>query len=156
VLQRNTNASIISGPGLHARHVETDVKLSSPLWAGDIRVINSERLQVTYLSHRHSATDPRIQAYLVSYSYNSTFEISAGHVARIGKKGNAYRKLVGKPEGERPLLRPRRKWEDYTKMDRSEIGWAGTDWSHAAQGMDQWQALSTVMNLRVSQMLGNS
>jgi hypothetical protein len=51
----------------------------------------------------------------------------AGHVARMGKKRNAYRVLVGKPEGNRPLGRPRRRWEDNIKMDIRETGWDGMD-----------------------------
>jgi hypothetical protein len=50
----------------------------------------------------------------------------AGHVARMGEKRNAYRILVGKPEGNRPLGRPGRKWEDNIKMDFREIGWGWT------------------------------
>jgi hypothetical protein len=49
----------------------------------------------------------------------------AGQVARMGEKRNAYRILVGKPEGKRPLGRPRRRWEDIIKMDLREIGWDG-------------------------------
>jgi hypothetical protein len=49
----------------------------------------------------------------------------AGHVARMGEKRNAYRLLVGKPEGKRPLGRPRRKCMDNIKMDLLEIGWSG-------------------------------
>jgi hypothetical protein len=56
----------------------------------------------------------------------------AGHVARIGEKRNLYRILEGKPEGKRPLGRPRRRWEDNIKMDLREIGWGGMDWSHLA------------------------
>jgi hypothetical protein len=52
----------------------------------------------------------------------------AGHVARIGAKGNAYRILLGKPEGKRPLRRPNRRWEDNIKMDLRERGWGGMDW----------------------------
>jgi hypothetical protein len=51
----------------------------------------------------------------------------AGHVARIGEKRNAYRLLVGKPEGKRPIGRPRRRWVDNFKMDLLEIGWGGVD-----------------------------
>jgi hypothetical protein len=73
-----------------------------------------------------------------------------GNGARIGEKSNAYRILVGKPEGRTPLGRPRRKWEDNIKMDLREIGWRGMDWIHVAQDRDQWRALvNTVMNLRV-------
>jgi hypothetical protein len=52
----------------------------------------------------------------------------AGHVARMGEKRNAYRLLVGKPEGKIPLGRPRRRWVDNIKMDLLEIGWGGVDW----------------------------
>jgi hypothetical protein len=51
----------------------------------------------------------------------------AGHVARIGENRNAYRLLVGKPEGRRPLERPRRKWLDNIRMDLAEVGWGGVD-----------------------------
>jgi hypothetical protein len=74
----------------------------------------------------------------------------AGHVARMGETRNAYRILVGKPEGERPLGRPRCRWVDNIKMDLREIGWDGMDWTKLAQDWDQWRALvNTVMNLRV-------
>jgi hypothetical protein len=52
----------------------------------------------------------------------------AGHLARLGEKRNAYRTLVGKPEGKRPLVRSRLKWVDNIKMDFREIGWDGVDW----------------------------
>jgi hypothetical protein len=74
----------------------------------------------------------------------------AGHVARIGAKGNACRILVGKPEGKRPLGRPRRRWEDNIKMNLRELGCSGMDWIDLAQDRDQWTALvSTAMKLRV-------
>jgi hypothetical protein len=72
----------------------------------------------------------------------------ARHVALVGDKRNAYRILVGKPEGKRPLGRPRRRWEDNIKMDLREIGWGGMEWIHVAQDSDQWKAfVNTVMNL---------
>jgi hypothetical protein len=52
----------------------------------------------------------------------------AGHVVRMGKKRTAYRVLVGKPEGMRPLGRPRRRWVDNIKMYLREVGWGGIDW----------------------------
>jgi hypothetical protein len=74
----------------------------------------------------------------------------AGHVERMGEKRNAYRILVGKPEGKRPLGRPRRRWVDNIKMDFREVGWDGMDWIDLAQDMDRWRALvNTVMNLRL-------
>ena len=57
---------------------------------------------------------------------------------------------MGKPEGKRPLGRPRRRWEDNIKMDLQEVGCVGMDWIELAQDMDRWRAVvSTVMNLRV-------
>jgi hypothetical protein len=74
----------------------------------------------------------------------------AGYVARMGEKRNAYRILVGKPGGKRPLGRPRRRCVDNIKMDLREIGWDGMDWIHLAQDRDRWRAsVNTVMNLRV-------
>jgi hypothetical protein len=74
----------------------------------------------------------------------------AGHVTKMGKKRNAYRLLVGKPEGKRPLGRPRRRWVDNIRMDLLEIGWGGVDWIGLAQDRDTWRALvNAVMNLRV-------
>jgi hypothetical protein len=68
----------------------------------------------------------------------------------MGEKINAYRIMVGKPEGKRPLGRPRRRWDDNIRMDVREIGWGGMDWIDMAQDRDQWRALvNTVMNLRV-------
>jgi hypothetical protein len=74
----------------------------------------------------------------------------AGYVARTGEKRNAYRILVGKPEGKRPLGRSIRTWMDNIKMDLGEIGWDGMDWIDLADDRDQWGALvNTVMNFRV-------
>jgi hypothetical protein len=74
----------------------------------------------------------------------------AGHVARMGEVRNAYNILVRKPEGRRPLGRPRRRWEDDIKIDLREIGFGDVDWIHLAQDRDRWRALvNTVMNLRV-------
>jgi hypothetical protein len=73
-----------------------------------------------------------------------------GHVARTEKSRGAYRVLVGKPEGRRPLGRRRRRWEDNIKIDRQEVGCEGLDWIDVAQDMDRWRAVvNTVMNLRV-------
>jgi hypothetical protein len=76
--------------------------------------------------------------------------IWAGHVARIGKKGNAYRLLVGKPEGKRPLRRPRRRWMDNIMMDHGEMGRGDVDWISLAKDRNRWRALvNSVLNLRV-------
>jgi hypothetical protein len=74
----------------------------------------------------------------------------AEHVARMGEKRNVYRLLVGKPEGKRPLGRPKRKWIDNIKMDLLEIGVSVVDWIGLAQDRYMWRALvNSVMNLRV-------
>jgi hypothetical protein len=66
------------------------------------------------------------------------------------EKRNAFRILVGNPEGKRPLGRPRRRWVNNIKMDHREIGWDGMDWIDLAQDRDQWRALvNAVMNIRV-------
>jgi len=68
----------------------------------------------------------------------------------------AIRILVGKPEGKRPLGRPRRIWEDNIKMDLEEVGCGDMDWIELAQDRDKWRALvNAVMNLRVPQNAGN-
>ncbi|KAJ4444084.1 hypothetical protein ANN_05873 [Periplaneta americana] len=74
----------------------------------------------------------------------------AGHVAHMGDSINAYRVLVGGPEGKRPLGKPRRRWEDNIKMDLREVGYDGRDWINLSQDRDQWRAYVTAaMNLRV-------
>jgi hypothetical protein len=80
----------------------------------------------------------------------------AGHVACMGEGRGAYRILVGRPEGRRPLWRPRHRWEDNIKMDLLEVGWGGLDWIELAQDRDKWRALvNAVMNLWVPQTAGN-
>jgi hypothetical protein len=76
----------------------------------------------------------------------------AGHVTRMGERRNVrvYRILVGKPEGRRPLGRPRPRWKDNIKMDLREIGLGGIDRNNLFQDRDQWRALvNTVMKLLV-------
>jgi hypothetical protein len=70
----------------------------------------------------------------------------AGHV----EERKVYKVLVGKPEGKRPLGRPRRRWEDGIRVDLREIGMVGVDWIRLAQDRDRWRAVvSAVMSLRV-------
>ncbi|KAJ4444228.1 hypothetical protein ANN_06019 [Periplaneta americana] len=74
----------------------------------------------------------------------------AGHVARMGESRNAYRVLVGRPEGKRSLGRPRRRWKDNIKMDLREVGYDYRDWINLAQDRDRWRAyVRAAMNLRV-------
>jgi hypothetical protein len=68
----------------------------------------------------------------------------------MGERRVVNRVLVGKPEGKRPLGRPRRRWEDNVKMDLQEVGCGGIHWIDLAQGRDRWRALvNAVMNVRV-------
>jgi len=74
----------------------------------------------------------------------------AGHVARMGEERGVYRVLLGKPEGRRPLGRPRRRWVNNIRMDLQEVGCGYMDWIGRAQDRDRWRTLlSAVMNLRV-------
>jgi len=74
----------------------------------------------------------------------------ARHLACMGEGRGVHRVLVGKPEGKRPLGRPRLMWEDNIKMDLREVG-GGGDWMMLAQNRDRWRTLvNTVMNFRVS------
>ena len=73
-----------------------------------------------------------------------------GHVSRMEQTRNAYRVLVGKPEGKIPLGRLRRRWEDNIKMDLREVGCDPGDWINFAQGRNQWRAyIRALMNLWV-------
>jgi hypothetical protein len=74
----------------------------------------------------------------------------AGYVARMGEGRGVYRGLVGKPEGKRPLGRPRRRWVDNVRMDLQEVRCGCEDWIGLAQDRDTWRALvSALRNLRV-------
>jgi hypothetical protein len=104
---------------------------------GDWRKLHNEELRKLYSS-------PNIIRMIKSRRMSW-----AGQEARMGEARNAYRMLVGKPEGKRPLETPRCRWVDNIKMDIKEIGLAGVDWSELAQDRDKWRALvNTVMNLR--------
>jgi len=73
-----------------------------------------------------------------------------GHVARMGEERGVYRVLLGKPEGRRPLGRPRRRWVDNIRMDLQEVGCGYMDWIGLVKVRDRWRTLvSVVMNLRV-------
>jgi hypothetical protein len=73
-----------------------------------------------------------------------------GPYSTNGEKRNAYRLLVGNPEGKRPLGRPGRGWVDNIKMDLGKVGWGDVDWIDLAQDRNRWRALvNSVLNLRV-------
>jgi hypothetical protein len=73
-----------------------------------------------------------------------------GPCSTNGEKRNAYRLLVGKPEGKIPLGRSRRRWVDNIRTDVGEVGWSGVDWIGLAQDRNRWRALvNSVLNLRV-------
>jgi hypothetical protein len=75
---------------------------------------------------------------------------SAGHVARMREKRNAYRLLAGKPEGKIPLGRPRRRWVDNIKIDLGEVGCGDVDWIGLAQDRNRWRSLvNSALNLRI-------
>jgi hypothetical protein len=74
----------------------------------------------------------------------------ASHVARLGEKRNADRLLMGKLEGKRPLVRPRRRWVDNIRMDLGEVGWGDVDWIGLAKDRNRRRAVvNSVLNLRV-------
>jgi len=80
----------------------------------------------------------------------------AGHVARMGEEMGVYRVFLGKPEGRRPLGRPRRRWVDNIRMDLQDVGCGYMDWIGLAQDRDRWRTLANVvMNLRVPRNAGN-
>jgi hypothetical protein len=92
---------------------------------GDWRKLHNEELHDLYSS-------PNIMRMIKSMRMRW-----AGHVAPMGEKRNAYRILVGKPEGKRPLGRPRSSWLDNIKMDLRDIRWDGVDWIELAEDRDQ-------------------
>jgi hypothetical protein len=105
---------------------------------GEWRKFHSENLHILYSS-------PNIIRQIKSRRMRWM-----GHVARMGEERKVYKVSVGKPEGKRPLGRPRHRWENGISMDLREIGWESVDWIHLAQDRQQWRAaVSMVMNLWV-------
>jgi hypothetical protein len=73
-----------------------------------------------------------------------------GHVVQMGEERGVYRVLVEKTKGKRPLGRPRRRWEDNTRMDLHEVGCGNMEWIGLAQDRDRWRAIvNAVTNIRV-------
>jgi hypothetical protein len=73
----------------------------------------------------------------------------------MGEKRTAYRLLVGKPEGKRPIGRPRRRWVDNIRMDLGEVGWGDVDWIGLAQDRNKWRAVvDLVLNIQVPRNAG--
>jgi len=75
----------------------------------------------------------------------------SGHVARMDERRGVYRVWVGKPDGRRTLVRPRRRWEDNIKLDLQNVEGGGMDWIDLAQDRDRWRGfVNAVMKLRVT------
>jgi len=112
---------------------------------GEWRKLHNEELSDTY-------SLPNIEGVVKSRRMRW-----AGHVARMTEGRGVHRVLVGKPEGRRPLGRPRRRWEDNIKIDLQEVGGSCRHWMELAQDRDRWRALvSTVRNFRIPKMRGIS
>jgi len=120
---------IVSSPFLHTRAVNPD---------RGVEKLYNEELNDLYSS-------PNIVRVI-----KSRIMRWPGHIVRMGERRDVYRVLVGKPEGKRPLGRPRCRWEDNIKMDLQEVGCGCMDWIGLAQDRNSWRALMTaVMNLRI-------
>jgi hypothetical protein len=120
-----------------------------------LRVFENSVLRKIFGPKRDEVTGERRKLHNELYILYSSRQIKsrrmrwAGHVARMGEERNVHMIFMGKSEGNRPLIRPRRRWENGIRMDLREIGWRSVDWIQLAQDRDRWRALvNTVMNLR--------
>jgi hypothetical protein len=92
---------------------------------------------------------PTIKILKCNSNYKVKEDEMGGACSTNGENRNAYRSLVGKPEGKRPVGRSRHRWEDIIKIHFREIGWGSMDWINLAQDRDQWRVfVNMVMNLR--------
>ncbi|KAJ4427033.1 hypothetical protein ANN_26832 [Periplaneta americana] len=119
--------------------------------------VNVRNQRLTWLEERCDARSSIHQISVAASCHNMITRLRwAGHVARMGESRNAYRVLVGRPEGKRPLGMPRRRWEDNIKMDLRELGYDDRDWINLAQDRDRWRAyVRAAMNLRSLMLAGN-
>ena len=100
----------------------------------------------------NNTEDVNMKEMLLKEHYLYVYE-----TARMGDGRGVHMVLIGKPEGKRPLGRPRRRWDNNIKMDLREVGGGGGDWLELVQDRDRWRALvGTVRNLRVPKMRGIS
>jgi len=91
-----------------------------------------------------------LDTFMLCFAAINYFGLITKHVARMGEARGVYGFLLRKPEGRRPLGRPRRRWVNNIRMDLQEVGCANMDWIGLAQVRDSWRTLvSAVMNLRV-------
>jgi hypothetical protein len=116
-------------------------RILGPKWdevTGERRKLHNEELHILYSS-----------PYIIRQIKSRRMRW-AGHVARMGEERNVYKVLMGKPEGKRPLGRPRCRREDWIRMNLREIGWGSVDWIQLAQDRNRWWTfVNTMMNLRV-------
>jgi hypothetical protein len=103
-------------------------------------VVAKEAIIVVFIRDLHSSPS-------IIRTMKSRRKRWADHVARMGEKRNTYRLLVGKPEGKRPLGRPKRRWVNNIRMDLAEVVWGYVDWIGLAQDRNRWRALvNSVLN----------
>jgi hypothetical protein len=103
-----------------------------------------------YRKHKEDGFFTAIPCHLLGAPFLKDISFGSVGSIRMGEMRNAYRILVGKPEGNRPLGRPRPRWMNNIKIDPRETEWDGMDWIDLAQDRDQWRALvNTMIKLEV-------